>query len=472
MRGSATGKLVRAFAVTAGLAISVMPGRPVWADNITDAFIGAYNTSGLLEQNRALLRAADEDVAIALAALRPIINWTVQVSQDYTRSRTSNVVTTTEPSRFFTGLGLTQLLYDGGASILGKQSAQETVLSTRQTLIDIEQQVLIRAANAYLGVLLQEETVAIRQNNVDVSAEELRASNDRFEVGEVTRTDVALSEAQLASSQADLAVARGELSIAQAEYVNAVGKAPGRTAGQPSLPNLPRSEAEAISLAQRNHPAILSAQHQVRAFDLIVQQQRANLGPNVSLNADAGVRESYDNNDYVNDATVSLDFTQPIYAGGRLAANVRRAMANRDASRANLLNVQKNITQGVTDRYAAFQAASASLRASTERVRASQVAFDGIREEATLGARTTLDVLNAQQDLLDAQLAEVASRTERSRAAYQLLQAQGLLTAERLGLAVQIYDPTLYYNLVKKAPARVSKQSKDLDRVLKALRRD
>ncbi|NOD98865.1 MULTISPECIES: TolC family outer membrane protein [unclassified Ruegeria] len=472
MRGSATGKLVRAFAVTAGLAISVMPGRPAWADNITDAFIGAYNTSGLLEQNRALLRAADEDVAIALSALRPIINWTVQVSQDYTRSRTNNVVTTTEPSRFFTGLGLTQLLYDGGASVLGKQSAQETVLSTRQTLIDIEQQVLIRAANAYLGVLLQEETVAIRQNNVDVSAEELRASNDRFEVGEVTRTDVALSEAQLASSQADLAVARGELSIAQAEYVNAVGKAPGRTAGQPSLPNLPRSEAEAISLAQRNHPAILSAQHQVRAFDLIVQQQRANLGPNVSLNADAGVRESYDNNDYVNDATVSLDFTQPIYAGGRLAANVRRAMANRDASRANLLNVQKNITQGVTDRYAAFQAASASLRASTERVRASQVAFDGIREEATLGARTTLDVLNAQQDLLDAQLAEVASRTERSRAAYQLLQAQGLLTAERLGLAVQIYDPTLYYNLVKKAPARVSKQSKDLDRVLKALRRD
>lgn len=472
MRGSATGKLVRAFAVTAGLAIGVMPGRAAWADNITDAFIGAYNTSGLLEQNRALLRAADEDVAIALAALRPIINWTVQVSRDYTRSRTSNVVTTTEPSRFFTGLGLTQLLYDGGASVLGKQSAQETVLSTRQTLIDIEQQVLIRAANAYLGVLLQEETVAIRQNNVDVSAEELRASNDRFEVGEVTRTDVALSEAQLASSQADLAVARGELSIAQAEYVNAVGKAPGRTAGQPSLPNLPRSEAEAVSLAQRNHPAILSAQHQVRAFDLIVQQQRANLGPNVSLNADAGVRESYDNNDYVNDATVSLDFTQPIYAGGRLAANVRRAMANRDASRANLLNVQKNITQGVTDRYAAFQAASASLRASTERVRASQVAFDGIREEATLGARTTLDVLNAQQDLLDAQLAEVASRTERSRAAYQLLQAQGLLTAERLGLAVQIYDPTLYYNLVKKAPARVSKQSKDLDRVLKALRRD
>ncbi len=472
MRRTASGKLVKALALTAGIAFSAIPGRPALADNLTDAFIGAYNTSGLLEQNRALLRAADEDVAIALSALRPIINWTVRVSQDYRRFRTGGVTTSNQPSDFFSGLTLSQLIYDGGASVLGKQSAQETVLATRQSLIDIEQQILFRAAIAYLSVLLQEETVTIRQNNVDLSAEELRASQDRFEVGEVTRTDVALSEAQLASSRADLADARGELSTAQAEYVNAVGKQPGRTAGQPGLPNLPRSIAEAQSLAQRNHPAILSAQHEVRALDLIVQQQRANLGPNVSLNADAGVTESYDNDDFRNDASVSLNFNQPIYAGGRLAASVRRAMASRDASRANLLNVQKDITQGVTDAYVRFETATASLTASTERVRASQVAFDGIREEATLGARTTLDVLAAQQDLLDAQLAEIASRTERSLAAYQLLQAQGLLTAERLGLAVQIYDPTLYYNLVKKAPSQVSKQSRDLDRVLKALRRD
>ena len=472
MRGTATRRLVKGLALVAGITLSVVPERPGWADNLTDAFIGAYNTSGLLEQNRALLRAADEDVAIAVSTLRPIINWTVQFSQNYSRRSVSNLITTQEPSNFFTGLMLSQLIYDGGASVLGKQSAQETVLSTRQSLLDIEQQVLVRAANAYLGVLLQEQTVEIRQSNVEVSVEELRASQDRFEVGEVTRTDVALSEAQLASSQADLAVARGNLSIAQAEYVNAVGKVPGRTAGQPNLPNLPRSETDAVNLAHRIHPAISSAQHQVRALDLIVQQQRARLGPNVRLNADAGFSERFDNDDYVNDATISLNLSQPIYSGGGLAAAVRRAMATRDASRANLLNVQKNITQGVADRYAAYQAATASLRASTERVRASQVAFDGIREEANLGARTTLEVLNAQQDLLDAQLAEVASRTERTRAAYQLLQAQGLLTAERLGLAVQIYDPALYYNLVKKAPSQVSKQGRDLDRVLKALRRD
>ncbi|SHF27139.1 outer membrane protein [Ruegeria intermedia] len=472
MRRTAGAKLIKGLVFSACLALNVVSERTAWADNLTDAFIGAYNSSGLLEQNRALLRAADEDVAIALSALRPIINWTVRVSQDFTKNRSGTTVTSVEPSRFFSGITLSQLLYDGGASLLGKQSAQETVLATRQALIDVEQQVLFRAATAYLGVLLEEERVRIRENNVNLSGEELRATQDRFEVGEVTRTDVALSESQLASAQADLADARGNLSTAQAEYVNAVGKTPGRTAGQPSLPALPRSVEEAISLAMRNHPAILSAQHQVRARDLVVQQQRAGLGPNVSLNADVGITESYDNDDYTNDASISLSLNQPIYAGGRLAANVRRAMAQRDAARANLLNVQKDVTQGVTNAYVRFQTATTSLRASEERVRASQVAFDGIREEATLGARTTLDVLTAQQDLLDAQLAEIASRTERSLAAYQLLQAQGLLTAERLGLAVQIYDPTLYYNLVKKAPAQISKQSRDLDRVLKALRRE
>ncbi|TMV09614.1 TolC family outer membrane protein [Ruegeria sediminis] len=472
MRIATRGKLARAIILTVGVALTSVTARPVSADNLTDAMIGAYNTSGLLEQNRALLRAADEDVAIALAALRPIIDWTIRVSQDYNDSRTNGVVSNSDPSRFFTGVSLSQLLYDGGASLLGKQSAQETVLSTRQALIQVEQQVLFRAVRAYLNVLLREETVAIRENNVRLLGEELRATQDRFDVGEVTRTDVALSESRLAQARANLSDARGALSTAQAEYVNAVGRQPGRTAGQPSLPRLPASESEAVNLAARNHPSILSAQHQVRALDLIVAQQRAGLGPNVRLFADVGITESIDDNDYSNDARLSLEFRQPIYAGGRLAAFVRRAMATRDASRANLLNVQKDITQGVAEAYARFETATASLTASTERVRAAQVAFDGIREEAALGARTTLDVLIAEQDLLDAKLAEVGSRTERSLAAYQLLQAQGLLTAERLGLAVQIYDPTLYYNLVKNAPAQLSKQSRDLDRVLKALHRD
>lgn len=471
MLEAVTGRLAKVAVLTAGVALSALMPNTADADNLADALIGAYNTSGLLEQNRALLRTADEDVAIALAGLRPIIDWTARLQQGYIDQRTAGVPNETGPASGFIGLTLRQLIYDGGATLLGKQSAQETVLASRQTLLQVEQNVLFRGVTAYLGVLLQEETVTIRQNNVRLLGEELRASQDRFEVGEVTRTDVALSESRLANARANLADAQGALATARAEYVNAVGRDPGRTAGQPRLPGVPASVNAALDVAVRNHPSILSAQHQVRALDLTVQQARKGLGPAVELQADVGRTQFLDSSNFNSTATAGIFFSQPVYAGGRLAAIVRRAMATRDSSRANLLNVQKDIIQGVKEAYVRFQTATASKTASTERVRAAQVAFDGIREEATLGARTTLDVLTAEQDLLDAQLAEVTSRTERSLAAYQLLLAQGLLTAERLGLAVQIYDPTLYYNLVKGAPAAQSKRSRDLDRVLEALGR-
>lgn len=464
-----TGRLSKVAVLAAGVAVLAIAPRPAAADNLADALIGAYNTSGLLEQNRALLRAADEDVGIALSALRPIVNWTVRLQSSYSRSGNALTSTTSTPDTFFAGLDLTQLIYDGGAARLGKQAAQETVLATRQALVQVEQQVLFRAVTAYLSVLLQEETVGIRQNNVRLLGEELRASQDRFEVGEVTRTDVALSESRLANARANLADANGALTTAHAEYINAVGRHPGRTSGQPAMPGLPRSEDDAAALALRNHPSLISAQHQVRALDLTVEQQRANLGPNVRFQAELGFTDDFGGTAFNDSATARVIYSQPIYAGGRLTSVLRRVMAQRDASRANLLNVQRDVTQDVSNAYVRFQTANASLTASDERVRAAQVAFDGIREEATLGARTTLDVLTAEQDLLDAQLARISARTERSLAAYQLLASQGLLTAERLGLAVQIYDPTLYYNMVKDAPAAVTKRSRDLDRVLEAL---
>ncbi|MDP5216885.1 TolC family outer membrane protein [Ruegeria sp. 2205SS24-7] len=452
------------------LAASVVP-RSALADNLADALVGAYNTSGLLEQNRALLRAADEDVAIAVAQLRPIINWTMQIQRQLVDQQNNNFSSNNGDTEGFIGLSFQQLLFDGGATRLAKQAAQESVLSARQSLIDVEQSILFRAVSAYMNLILQEDNVALRRNNVRVLGEELRASQDRFEVGEVTRTDVALSEASVAAARANLADALGSLTTAKAEYVNAVGNEPGKTAGQPSLPRLPASIDAAIAVAVRTHPDILAAQHQVRAAELIVQQQRKELGPNVTLDADLGYTEDFSSSDFRNDSSAGVTFRQPVYAGGALAAQVRRAIATRDSTRFALLTAQKDVIQGVKDAYVRFQTAEASLTASNERVRAAQIAFDGIREEATLGARTTLDVLTAEQDLLDAQTQQIFARSERSLAAYQVLLSQGLLTAERLGLAVQIYDPTLYYNLVKNAPARVSKQSKDLDRVLKALGR-
>ena len=460
---------LKTMALAAAMALGGMAPQQAQAENMADALVGAYNSSGLLEQNRALLRAADEDVALSLAALRPVIAWTTAVARNWTETGVGGASTTRHASGFSSRLTFNLLIYDGGASRLDTQAAKETVLATRQTLVAFEQQILLRAVTAYMNVLLQGENVVLRQNNVRVLGEELRAAQDRFDVGEVTRTDVALAESRLAGARSSLASARGALVRAKAEYTNAVGHKPGVLAGQPRLPKRVASITTAEALAVNNHPSILSAQHLVSAAELTVQSTSKALGPSASIGADIGVLDSINNQNYTYDSGVSLSLTQPIYQGGALAAALRRSMATRDSVRSNLLNVQRDVIQDVNDAFVRLEVAIASLVATEERVRAAQVAFDGIREEATLGARTTLDVLTAEQELLNAQTSRISDLAERSIASYELLATQGLLTAERLGLAVQIYDPTIYYNLVKTAPSQISKQSKELDRVLKAL---
>ncbi len=472
MRKAVKSGFVKAAVVAGGMALAALAPGGSRADNLADALVGAYNTSGLLEQNRALLRAADEDVAAATAALRPIIDWTVSVSRALNERDLGFGSSRVFTSDFFTGLVLNQLVYDGGATRLARQARQETVLATRQSLLAIEQQVLLRAVRAYLNVILTSETVRLRENNLRVLQEELRAAQDRFEVGEVTRTDVALAESRVANARSGLVQARGDLENAKAEYVNVVGRAPGKLAGQPKLPKVVESEDKAVAIAMKTHPDILAAQHQVAAADLLVLRASKAYGPRADIRAQIGLTENIGSSNYNRSADVSLSLRQNIYQGGALAAQHRRAIASRDAARASLLTVQKNIRQGVSDALVLLQVARASLVSAREQVRAAQIAFDGLREEAKLGARTTLDVLTAEQNLLDAQTLLITARAGQSLAVYRVLAAQGLLTAERLGLAVQIYDPTLYYNMVKDAPARLSKRGQDLDRVLKALRRE
>lgn len=464
-----TSGILRAVTLAGGLALAALAPRPALAENIADALIGAYNSSGLLEQNRAVLRAADEDVAGTVALLRPVVSWTTQAGRTIGEGSSSGIAYNANATNIFTGLSISQLLYDGGASKLNKQAAQETVLATRQSLLSVEQQILFRAAAAYLNVVLQQENVRLSLNNVRLLGEELRAAQDRFDVGEVTRTDVALAESSLAAARSNLAAARGALVSAQAEYANATGHKPGPLAGQPRLPRAAASLQAATDIAVRNHPGILSAQHQVKAAELAAQSASKSMGPSASLSADLGYSEVTTGTNFSRTGSVTVSVTQPIYQGGGLAARHRRALASRDAAKSALLTTQQDVIQNVANAYVRLETAKASLISSGEQVRAARVAFEGIREEAKLGARTTLDVLSAEQDLLDAQINQVSARSEEGIASYQLLQSQGLLTAERLGLAVQIYDPTLYYNLVKDAPSKVSKRSKDLDRVLKAL---
>ncbi|WP_204114945.1 TolC family outer membrane protein [Shimia biformata] len=461
------GKAIAAGVTAAVLTLSA-PATAI-AETLADVLADAYKHSGLLEQNRAVLRAADEDVAATFALLRPVIAWSASVGTGRTRSSTGGFVTDSTATPVSVGLSAEILLWDNGATQLAVDAAKESVLSTRQSLIAVEQNVLLTAVQAFMNVLRDREFVALGESNVRVITRELRAARDRFEVGEVTRTDVAQAEARLAGSRADLAAAKGSLLASEAEFVAAVGRRPGQLVAPTRLPATAKSREDATAVSVRNHPNIKKAQHDIQTAELNVLRTEASMGPSVSLRGTVGLNEYHNSSRFSNSGSVSLNLQQTIYQGGRLTALLRQAMAFRDAERAGLHVVRHNLIQQAGAAWAQLEAANAQLQASDRQIEAARIAFDGIREEATLGARTTLDVLNAEQEVLDAEARRISNEANQYVAAYAVLAAMGLLTAEHLNLRVEQYDPEAYYNQVKSAPAYYSKQGRDLDRVLRAI---
>ena len=460
--------------VVAGMLVLAAPVAAL-SETLADALAGSYTNSGLLEQNRALLRAADEDVAVALSALRPIIGWTADVTYSDSEARsltTGGLVRRTDDTSASLGLSAEIVLYDGGRSRLGVDIAKESVLATRQSLLGVEQNILLQAVQAFMDVRSNTEIVALRRNNVRVIAQELRAAQDRFEVGEVTRTDVALAEARLAGANALLAQAEGDLAEARAFYRFAVGRDANALAAPPALPARPASVSAAQDLAMRSHPDILRAQHEVTVSDLRVLVAKSAAIPTVRLQSRYGLTEDLNNSDYSRGGSIGIGVTGPIYQGGRNSALERQAINRGTASRSALYDASQRVAQNVSTAFARVDVARAAIEASDRQIRAARTAFEGVREEASLGARTTLDVLNAEQELLDAQANRITAVSNQYVAAYGLLAAMGQLTAQKLRLNVQVYDPTAYYNQVQRAPSKISSQGRQLDQVLKSLGRE
>ncbi|WP_347821723.1 TolC family outer membrane protein [uncultured Planktomarina sp.] len=427
------------------------------AESLRDSLRNAYQNSGLLVQNRALLRAADEKVADAVAALRPVIGWSSRFAHSYNDVASSDSLTASLNAKW--------LLYDFGRSDLQTEALKKTILATRQSLVSIEQNVLLRAVTAHMNYRRSVEFVSLRSANVELIEQELRAAQDRFDVGEVTRTDVALAEARLASARASLAGAQGDLAKAAAEYHAVVGRKPGDLATPSSLPELPTEVSAAISNARAHHPELTRVQHEVAAAELALKASQLTYRPR--FEADAGVS----NVDLDGPLTRSLSLTVsgPVYSGGAIASASRSAMAQRDAKRAGLHLVGLEVEQAVRNAFVVLEVARATGEATDRQIEAASVAFRGVREEASLGARTTLDVLNAEQELLDARVSRISTRIDEQVASYSLLAAMGKLTATELDLGVKTYDPAEYYNLVKSAPRAKSKQGAALDRVLQGL---
>lgn len=437
------------------------------ADTLADSMIFAYRNSGVIEQNRALLRAADEDVAMAVAALRPILSWSATAGYRYAESTATIAGQSRRVSQEIAAMNVeltaALTLYDFGRSQLAIAAAKEQVLATRQTLLSVEQDILLRAVQAHMGVIRAQDILALRQSNQRLITRELRAAEDRFDLGEITRTDVDFAKARLASAQAQLAAAEGDLVAAREAYRAVTGRAPSQLT-TPAPAQVTRSSDTARNYALRHHPQAVGQRHSVAAAELNIKRAEAASKPTVQLQGKMGLDHDLNYSDQI-----GISIGGPIYQGGALASQARQAMARRDAARAGLHQVSAGLSQQVGNAYAQLAVTGQMIESAGRQVRAARAAYRGLQEEANLGTRTTLDVLSSEQSLLDAQVSEISARIDRVLASYNVLASMGVLTAKHLDLPVQIYDPNTYYSLAEQAPRRSSEQGQALERILRSI---
>lgn len=418
------------------------------ADTLSDALISAYQTSPTLKINQAALRSADEGVVQAGAARRPQL----------TASGTAAISDATNATRDYTDTFRAQLdaslvLYDGGQTEAAVRAARANVASARASLVSVEQSVLLNAITAYVDVRRDGRFVSLADNNVGVIRQQVEAAKDRFEVGEVTRTDVSQADARLASARSNLASNRGALERSGQAYQLAVGKPPSNLAPPPALPTLPATLERAQRIASIEHPAIKSAQFSVESAEYDVIRAKGAKKPSLNLGANVtyGINTQVFDDDQVS-GSVSLSGSMPLIDGGANDSIVRQAYSVLDRRKAELQDAARSVKQDTAISWANLNVARASIRSSRQQIRAARIAFDGIQEEAKLGARTTLDVLDAEQEVLNAESGLAAAQRDEYVAAYNLVASMGLLTTEYLKLGIEPYDPNVYYQSVNKKP--------------------
>ncbi|HEY0293648.1 MAG TPA: TolC family outer membrane protein, partial [Hansschlegelia sp.] len=311
--------------------------------------------------------------------------------------------------------------------------------------------VLFDTAQAYMDVLRDYAILDVRRNNVDVLREELKAARERFQVGEVTRTDTAQAEAALEGSHTNVSQAEAQLNTSRATYRQIVGEDIARPRPARSIDRLlPRGLNEAINLSQAQHPAILAAFHGVDAANLQIRVYESQLYPQIGV--EAAFQRRYDDSSSANRVTTGSlvgRLTIPIYAGGSYSSQVRQAKEVAGQRRLEADVARDQVRQATVSAWGQVQAATAQISSAQAQIQASQTALNGVREEAKVGQRTTLDVLNAQQDLLNARVTLIQAQRDRMVASYALLSAVGWLTADRLGLRVARYDPNVHYDQVR-----------------------
>ena len=428
------------------------------AQTLEEALAQAYAANPRLLAERAALRAADENVAREGAAWRPTLEADGSAGMRRQRQESASAFAfgsppgewqATEPMSV--GIDLSQPLYPIGATVSARRAAEERVFAARAGLVDVEQQVLADTASAYVTVVRDQSVIELNVNNEQVLGRQLQAARDRFHVGEITRTDVSQAEARLADARASRIGAEGNLEAARASYENLVGAAPGTlrfpdTAGFP----VPASAEEAGTLAMARNPAIVRAAALENAAQHDIDLALARLKPRVTL--EAALRRGWDPSPFstlTDTAEVIARVTVPLYQTGEEYARVRQLREVAVQRRRELDAARRQARESVAQRWQGLETARARVEAFQASVEANGIALEGVEREAEVGARTVLDVLDAEQELFEAQVNLVRAEADAAAATFALLRVTGRMTASELALPGAIYDPVAHYDAVR-----------------------
>ncbi len=438
-------------ALVAGALLALAPPfAPATAETLAEALALAYANNPTLQTARATVRIADEAVPQALSGWRPTVTVTGEGGKEGADSSSAFFTMKEERTPRSIALNFSQPLYRGGRTVAGTREAESQVLAARERLRATEQQVLLDAVIAYMDVLRDQAVVELGRNNERVLRRQLEATRDRFEVGELTRTDIAQSEARLSRATSERIGAEGVLVASRATYMRVIGIAAGALALAPPYGELPGTKDEALSIAEAESPALLAARYDEQAAGHAVRVVTGRLLPTLSLNGVASRAEDRSSAGSRTDvARIVAQLSVPLYQSGSVWSQARQARETRNERRIRIDESRRDVIEEVTQAWEALQTARARIQSDGDQVRANAIALEGVREETTVGARTILDVLDAEQELLDSRVSLVRAERDEYVAAHRLKQAVGRLSAHHLGLAVDLYDPGGHYQAVR-----------------------
>jgi outer membrane protein len=425
------------------------------ADTLEGALATAYQTNPQLNSQRAITRATDENVPQALSGYRPTISATATGGRQYQRTETevagNRSVTQGTFDPHSIGITGTQTLFNGFQTGNRVRQAEQQVSAARETLRLIEQNVLFNAASAYMNLLRDTAILELQRSNVAVLVEQLRQTRDRFSVGEVTRTDVAQAESRLAAGRSQLATAEANYTNSRAVYRQVIGVDAGKLAAASPVDRLsPASLPSAIASGRAQNPNVTAAMFGIDVQAMQVKINEGALYPVLTLTGNA--QQNWELSPTVKqqtNASVIGQLTVPIYRGGLFYSAIRQSKETLDQRRFDMETARDQAQANVVQAWGQLEAARAQIAATQAQVSAAEIALNGVREEARVGQRTTLDVLNAQQELVNARVAMVTAQRDRVVASYALLAAVGRLSPAILRLPISVYDPMVHYQQIR-----------------------